>query len=657
MIVYTSALQDIILEEEPLGRGGQGNIYEVKNTLGWEGYVAKIYHPRERTKQRRFKLQYMWQQAPEAALQPSVVWVEELVYDAQQRFLGYLMRKAQGEINLTSLCSLSTLIKLDSRWQYHYHRETEEGLFNRMQVCQNLAYALHQLHQTQKYVLADIKPENIRVELNGRITLLDLDSVEIKEKGQLLFAADKVTNEYSPAEIRHLDFQKQPILETWDRFSMAIVFYKVLLGLHPFTGTCKPPYQHCVTYTQKIKEGLFPFVKGAKSFEVIPAPQKKFKYLPKTIQQLFIRCFEEGHLEPDKRPSALEWHQAFLEEDLQVSQKFFETPLPKKQKIKKIKKKKQGIKSTSGSVPVMVFTLFFILWVVWMGGLKKIEPEVYNPDEIEYIVPQNNGLQLVKTVGGKYGFQDAEGKEIIPYIFQYAEDFEFGLSKVQANDKWGFINAQGKEVIPVKFERVGNFNGEVVPVSSNKGIAFFNREGRQVTSDEYSYFGGWQGDIGKVKSKTGMGYIDAHGVEVIPCNYLSLGDFIEGLAMAFPKETNRGWGFIDTKGEIVIPFEYVQVHSFSQGLAAVQDLGSWGYINSQNQTVIPFEYDKVESFINGLAAVQKKDKWGFIDITGKVVIPFQYDKIIDPFYGNGQKARVFVGDDAFSIDRTGYKIP
>lgn len=225
--IYTSlrlANQQVIrIESEPLGRGGEGNVYAVSAPTQWKDCVVKIYHSQERKQEREEKLQYMIDHPPKVADGYSVIWPLALVY-REGMFMGYLMKKSLGLYDLTVLSSLRLSPKLSQDWQEKYTRSTPSGVINRLKICYNLAYAVNILHRSEKYVLVDMKPENIRISLNGQVSLIDIDSIEIIEHNALLYPAEKLTAEYSPAEMQHLNHHQELIPETWDRFSMALVW-------------------------------------------------------------------------------------------------------------------------------------------------------------------------------------------------------------------------------------------------------------------------------------------------------------------------------------------------------------------------------------------------------------------------------------------------
>ncbi|NJL13485.1 MAG: hypothetical protein HC913_11090 [Microscillaceae bacterium] len=294
------------LDENPLGRGGEGHVHAVLQPAELRHCVVKRYHPAERKAYRATKLRYMAENPPLPSAAAAIVWVQDLVYEAAN-FVGFLMPRAEGAYDLSVLCALKLSALLDEDWQARYGREQAQNLAARFIIGQNLAQALCHLHQRGQYVVVDLKPENIRVALNGQLSLIDMDSVAVMAEGKLKFAAEKLTTEYSPPERTHIDYRKELIPETWDRFSLAVILYKLLLGLHPFTATGRDEWAACDNYAQKIEAGLFPHGSRAKRLAVVPKPHENFAALPAQVQALFLRSFDEGLEQPEKRPSALEW--------------------------------------------------------------------------------------------------------------------------------------------------------------------------------------------------------------------------------------------------------------------------------------------------------------------------------------------------------------
>lgn len=311
--VKNSQGQTIELDPQPLGSGGEGSVHAVTglSANNYNNHVAKIYHERERSQKRSLKINYLTQHCPELHDDYSVIFPEEPLFDQNDQFIGFIMKRALGDVDLTSLCTLKPSSRLNAEWHHKFDRASSYGMYHRALLCYNIAAAFSQIHRSKLFVFVDIKPENIRITLDGRVSIIDLDSVQVmdKDQGQLLFSAEKHTPEYSPGEMGNLNFKTDLIPETWDRFSLGVIFYKLMFGLHPFTGTCREPYHNMVSNEQKIEAGLFPQGIRVQYFDVIPEPHIHFESLPKLLQRLFIRCFDGGHYNPVLRPSAYEWCQ------------------------------------------------------------------------------------------------------------------------------------------------------------------------------------------------------------------------------------------------------------------------------------------------------------------------------------------------------------
>ncbi len=298
----------IWLENKPFAQGGEGDLYKITKPIEYSTYIVKLYKKEKLTPEREKKIQYLVKNPPRIQAtngHHTVVWAKELVYQLG-KFVGFLMPLTKGE-KLELLCHAKLPQTLNLDWQKF--ALTEKDAFSlRLKLCFNIAVALYQVHELGKYVLVDMKPDNIMVQSNGLISLIDMDSVEVLENGKLLFSAPVTTPEYTPAEYyQGLQMDTIGVNDTWDRFSLAIIFYRLLFGIHPYIGTCVSPYETCNDVADKIKNGLFANGKNAKFFKIIPPPHKTFLQLLPNVQKLFLQCFDDGHLSPTFRPSAEDW--------------------------------------------------------------------------------------------------------------------------------------------------------------------------------------------------------------------------------------------------------------------------------------------------------------------------------------------------------------
>jgi len=229
----------------------------------------------------------------------------------------------------------------------------------------------------------------------------------------------------------------------------------------------------------------------------------------------------------------------------------------------------------------------------------------------------------------KWGFVDESGKEVIPFIYDYALDFSEGLAVVNKRGheqqvhefdingekklvtrfiggKWGYVDKTGKEVIPLKYGGAESFSEGFARIRSR--IVFYQ-------------------------------YIDKTGNVVIPFRYVNAMNFSEGLAtvsgqakirrMKPPKQhlyrLLYRWGVIDQIGNVIIPLKYEEPIAFSNGMAAVKLDDKYGYFDDAGNEIIPCKYDTAFHFSEKYAIVKLDGKWGIVDKTGQEIAPCKYD--------------------------------
>jgi len=307
----------IALESKSFASGGEGDLYRIISPSNLTNQVVKIYKKDKRSKEREDKLIYLIKNRPVTSNKGNhnfIIWVNELVYE-KNVFCGFCMFYVSG-IKLELLC-LSNLPKtLPVEWK-KFDFSSNEALKLRLRLCFNVAVAVYHIHKIKSFVIVDLKPENIIVQSNGLISIIDLDSIAVIKENRVIFPAPVSTPDYTPAEYNNEQNQTSTgINETWDRFSMAIIFYRLLCGIHPFIGTCFPPYDKSNTTYDKIKKGLF--VNGIKSssYNIIPAPHRNFYKLKNEVQNLFKLCFDGGYVNPSIRPTPDDWCRVLSTEDV-----------------------------------------------------------------------------------------------------------------------------------------------------------------------------------------------------------------------------------------------------------------------------------------------------------------------------------------------------
>lgn len=314
-----NAKEKIRLASKPFAGGGEGNLYKITSPAQYKKFVAKIYHPPKQTALREQKINYLINHPPhEAVNDPKqhspIVWITDGLYK-NNKFVGFIMPFVSGE-KLEILCLSKLPKKLSAQWK-RFDRNNPKSWNLRLRICFNLATAIYQIHSADRYVLVDLKPDNVIVQPNGLISIVDTDSVEVIENGRAIFPAPVATPEYTPAEFYSNTHRiNSTVGESWDRFGLAVIFYKLMLGIHPFTASSLAPYDRLVSLHNKIEHGLFVFAKDKQQYiqQPIPAPHNMFlNKLNSSLKDLFINCFTEGHSTPALRPTAEQWCYALLD--------------------------------------------------------------------------------------------------------------------------------------------------------------------------------------------------------------------------------------------------------------------------------------------------------------------------------------------------------
>lgn len=314
MIVYTYNKEIVHLEEEPFASGGEGEIRHVtKCPSRFKNVCAKLYFKPRQTSQQEQKIRFMVENPPSNMVTSGmmIIWPLDTIYDKTGGFLGFLMPVAfpdSKKLSILVLPKLKRTLKLE--W-YKFDKEYDIrcALNSRLKLINNIAIPIHLLHATNKYVLKDFKPDNVLVTSDGKVSVVDMDSIQICDNGELLFSGTAATDTYIPPEFyKGVGQNKNDILtKSWDNFAVSVVFYQLLFGLHPYVATpLNDSTEDSNTIPYCIRKNLFPFGDNASKIESYPNLHKNFKIVPAEVQKLFERAFGKN---AENRPQAKEWVQ------------------------------------------------------------------------------------------------------------------------------------------------------------------------------------------------------------------------------------------------------------------------------------------------------------------------------------------------------------
>ena len=283
-----------------LGAGGEGSVYDVRDD---SGIVVKIYHPERRTSNVFKKLELMIQYPPRTEDEHNghlyVAWPKRLVYDGAGNAVGFVMPKVN---------------KKNSLFDYYIpsRRKMTAQHVNYASLCkvaQSLAKSLDRLHGNG-YVVGDINQSNAYIVEDDHVTMIDSDSFQVRDYQTTpitIYRCIVGLPEYTPPELQGMSFKNIDRAPFHDRFALAVMIYQLLMeGSHPFRGIYQgagePPKVE--TY---ISRGYFLHSKS-RNVPLAPTPTAvPWDSLHPNIKELFVRCFDKGHTNPQSRPEPQEW--------------------------------------------------------------------------------------------------------------------------------------------------------------------------------------------------------------------------------------------------------------------------------------------------------------------------------------------------------------
>ena len=290
-----------IILGKTIAKGGEGEVFEIKgNTKD----CIKIYHIPLRNKEREEKLKYMCNNQPQPLETENyrICWPNDVIYE-NGVFIGYVMPKAYDDSILPyHLCQPNIPQNLSSEWRNTYDRNSTSGIISRLKLCTNIVAVISRVLSTGKYVLVDLKPQNVLITRSGKVSLIDMDSVQISVNKKILYKAPVSTPEYTPPEAKVLLKSNVPISQDWDMFSVGVLVYEIMCGIHPYAGTLKPPFENVSTINEKIEKNLTHINKGETSFKMLPPPHQIFNSFSLNFRNIFKRIFDTYTIGSSSRP-------------------------------------------------------------------------------------------------------------------------------------------------------------------------------------------------------------------------------------------------------------------------------------------------------------------------------------------------------------------
>ncbi|MDR3110604.1 MAG: WG repeat-containing protein, partial [Planctomycetaceae bacterium] len=261
-----------------------------------------------------------------------------------------------------------------------------------------------------------------------------------------------------------------------------------------------------------------------------------------------------------------------------------------------------------------------------------------------------------------------DGKQLCADIDNFQVLSE-GLIAVKKDGKWGYIDASGKIVIPFLFDEVTSFQYGIAKVKHEKTHYTIDRNGNELTDGEVNF----TDDLLDKNIKTGnrydvkpfmqdksepqlWGVVDNNEKVIIKPQYLSLQTvmFRGKPFFVVTQDEPKRFGLIDVQGNCILPIIYKNIFSRDgdSTLKVMTVDEKQGLFHLSGYWILPIEYNDFGSLSEGLRWVCLGKKCGYVDEVGTLVIPTKYDWAED--FQNGVAA-VGVGTMYFAYELLGGK--
>lgn len=281
---------EMIELESKIASSGEGEIWRVKDSE----FVAKIYH-KSPNKEQIEKLTIMMANPPnnlnEDKSHTPWAWPDSFILHRKSK-IGFLMSAVKGGRQIVEVYSPQRrrAEKIDVNWKLLHA------------IALNFATVVRELHSAG-YVIGDIKAQNVLAAPTSRVSLVDIDSIQVKNPySGKVYTCPVGTRETTPPELIGKVIKDEIQTEAQDRFRIGIIVFQLLFGEHPFKS---PQSGEPLRIEELILKRLWIGSPNNNDYgaRVIP-----LDIVHPKLQDCFKRCFDVR--EPELRPTAHEWKKA-----------------------------------------------------------------------------------------------------------------------------------------------------------------------------------------------------------------------------------------------------------------------------------------------------------------------------------------------------------
>ncbi|MBW4571817.1 MAG: hypothetical protein KME31_28505 [Tolypothrix carrinoi HA7290-LM1] len=228
----------------------------------------------------------------------SFAWPKSLLKNAKGNCVGFLMPAIANAKQLIDVYNPQRRKqqKLEVDWRFLHT------------TALNIASIIQAIH-AEGYVLGDIKPTNILVNNRALPSIIDTDSFQVRNPiTNKIYRCGVGSEGFTPPELIGKDFSTIDQTQVHDRFRIALIIYHLLFGETPFKGKYIGTGDASEEPEERIRRGLWLYEPNNLIQPV--ANTIPLNIVHREVQQCFLKCFNNGHTQPNLRPSAGDWVKA-----------------------------------------------------------------------------------------------------------------------------------------------------------------------------------------------------------------------------------------------------------------------------------------------------------------------------------------------------------
>ncbi len=261
------------------------------------------------------------------------------------------------------------------------------------------------------------------------------------------------------------------------------------------------------------------------------------------------------------------------------------------------------------------------------------------------------GDPIPVSKGGKFGFVNLDGKEIIKPQYEDATAYVWGAARVQKGGKYGLIDKTGKEVLPFIYDEIEYDYRKKIAIISKSDKKGIYADGKFLLPCEYTSIDFFTATKdGKVEQ---LCYVTKNGAKgvynltekkmTVDCRFKTVelkdnvldansGEFyysISGESLSLKdlssfvtvKEKKGKYSLYNNNGKALTAYILDQVGTFTNGYVPVKIVNRWGLMDKNGKIVIPCVYEDVKIIADGVVSVRILAKRGLTDVKGEPILP------------------------------------